>query len=536
VVSRARALNAKRIARHLDRITSKLVHAATRDRLKQCALALSDFAAGNRLSNLQIPDPAPVAFYQLVGEAYARVTRSIGAFYTPESVADRLVRLARAATPSLSNRVLDPACGAGSLLLAWLETDPMAELIGWDIDENALLLADRLLSSYADERDLSLDLRLETRDLFDTVDTEPVDVVLMNPPFGTTLTESARRFADRARLAGREPDLFVLSLERVLEAWPNAVAAVILPDVVRMQPEYAELRRSMCNAGILKTVEQLVFGSFPGVTVQPCLVISSPRGSANREVVLLGGDNRKNIEMSELLRDRECRWSLADPRVGHLWSLCAHNGVRLGDIAMCHEGVHTGNIRHKLFAADGDSAAARPMFKGADVHAFHHEYRGRYLRYDAALIDRDAGEYASLRDPEIFRGPKLLSRQTSDRLIVSLDRTDSVTDNSLHTIRVHPEADVAIEWLALYLNSRLATALYRFQSGEQDRPFPQIKLSLLRSLPIPPLGGRLAEVMELYETAKKEAESGGVSAGTIAAIDGIVFDSFRINRSDRACL
>lgn len=173
------------------------------------------------------------------------------------------------------------------------------------------------------------------------------------------------------------------------------------------------------------------------------------------------------------------------------------------------------------------------MLKGADVRPFTYTFKGRYLCFDPDLIDRGAGEYASFRDPAIFVGPKLLSRQTSDRLVACLDREEHVSDNTLHCIQLKPSAGISLEWLELLLNSKLATFLYRIQSGEQLRPLPQIKLKLLRRLPIREPRASAKAIRELAERVEREARQSGPSRKSIAQIDRLVFDAYDIEQTAR---
>ncbi len=446
----------------------------------------------------------------LVGRTYSRLHsgagHGVGSFFTPAWVARRLLALAASATPA-APLVFDPACGAGALLLAARERFPGARLVGWDTDQHALDLARVALGA---------DAELEVRDAFAPSDWPSADLIVLNPPYGTALPPSARALVPSSRYAGREPDLFALLLERCRLRAPRAVTAAVLPAVVCMQPEYRALRDAESPEG-LQALVWLPFGAFPEATVQPVLALFGA-GAASSTVPAVDAEGAEHALSREGIgADPERRWQLDG---GGLTACLVRLRARfpaLGAIAACHEGVHTGNVRHKLFTEDASAPGARPLLKGADVQRFRCAHARRWLRYDPTLVDRAAGEYASLRDPRVFLAPKLLSRQTSDHLVVALDESDAVTDNSLHTVRLHvqnapseapsrPDGEVpptpevvrdGLRWLAIVLNSTALTALYRHESGERARPLAQIKLRLLRSLPIPPrpaeLGGAALE-------------------------------------------
>ena len=473
----------------------------------------------------------PFDFFTAIGLVYATLTgsrtREMGAVYTPSWVARRLIAL-MGENGIAGDTVLDPACGGGALLLAWLDGGFGQALRGWDVDEHAVEICRAVLATYAKERGLKVDLDVRVRDLFDDDATVAHgEVVLMNPPYGTDLTELAQGYASQAELCGREPDLFVLALERILMSAEGV--GVIVPDVIRMQPEYRRLRLSLTQSGRLRELEQLRFGTFPTVSVQPNLLVMGPSREGGVVRFRDQDGHQREVLFTDLMNDEEYRWRVRSQNLDVYWRRWP---LRLGDIAYCHEGVHTGNIRSKLFTNDPSAGNARAMLKGADIRPFAYSFTGRYVRYDPGLVDRNAGEYASLRKPEIFKGPKLLSRQTTSQLIVCLDRGDYVTDNTIHTIRVRAGLDLPIEWLALYLNSSLATALYRHQSGEFGRPLPQIKLKFLRALPVPYVS-EFSEALKLYHSVETTARSGPLTRAFSARVDRFVFDTAGVPESDR---
>lgn len=453
----------------------------------------------------------------LAGRAYSRLRsaagRGVGSFFTPAWVARHLLDLVVASglEPTV---VFDPACGAGALLLAARERFPDAHLVGWDCDDHALRLARAALGAAAE---------LEARDAYASDDWPRADLVVVNPPYGTALPPAARALVPGSRYAGREPDLFALLLERCRLRAPDAATAAVLPAVVCMQPEYRALRAAESDAG-LRALSWLPFGAFPEATVQPVLALFAS-GAAPPTVTMRGEDGAEHVvSRAAIVADPERRWQLDEGALGACLARLRARFPSLGDLAACHEGVHTGNVRHKLFTDDATAPGARPLLKGADVERFALTHHGRWLRYDPRLVDRAAGEYASLRDPRVFLGPKLVSRQTSDHLVVALDETDAVTDNSLHTVRLHAQnADAAdasaalgvesvrddLRWLAIVLNSDALTALYRHESGERARPLAQIKLRLLRALPIPPRPEHLtgAELERLCTAEQTDARN-----------------------------
>lgn len=132
----------------------------------------------------------------------APMRRSLGLFATPEHVADALVALGG---PRAGERIHDPCCGTGSLLLAACRSVPNLRLSGADVNANLVALAARLLPAGTE---LAVaDARRPQPATF--------DLVLANPPFGTARARGGARnrsdeelrfvvgFADMVRPGGR---------------------------------------------------------------------------------------------------------------------------------------------------------------------------------------------------------------------------------------------------------------------------------------------------------------------------------------------
>ncbi len=88
-----------------------------------------------------------------------------------------------------------------------------------------------------------------------------------------------------------------------------------------------------------------------------------------------------------------------------------------------------------------------------------------------------------MRIPEIFERNKILTRQTADEIIAAYDTDKYYYSNTLHGTTIVNQNYQPIYVLAL-LNSKLMTWYYRSTTAEEGKVFAQIKIELLRLLPI----------------------------------------------------
>src|SRR5205814_1825361 len=119
----------------------------------------------------------------------------------------------------------------------------------------------------------------------------------------------------------------------------------------------------------------------------------------------------------------------------------------------------------------------RSFIYGRDLRRFTPPKPTEYIKYGPWL--------AEPRKPEFFHGSRVYSRKIlGDRLVVTLETTDSVADQQVYITR--PKTDMpSAAYLAGILGSCLMAFFIRVYYDEVNDMFPQIKVGQLQSLPIP---------------------------------------------------
>lgn len=312
------------------------------------------------------------------------------------------------------------------------------------------------------------------------------DAVVGNPPYLTRFSPEERRAALAwTRTRGRELDAFYLFVERSVGLLrPSGRCGMIIPNVFLRQHDSAPFRRFLLGYTIERIIDYR-FAAFGAATVPTAVLIvrAAPAPIDHGVTISDTNDTHRSVQQSILaeLPDAQFSAQLADAMP--LLQQIAAISAPLATFATSHEGIHSGNIRHKLFTQEADTNA-KPMLKGSDISRYDLRWGGWYVRYDPALIDRSQDEYASLRDERLFTEPKILTRQTGDRIIATWDDQGFYTDNTLHSTQVRPDCDLSPFYLLALLNSRLLSGIYQTLTGERGRALAQVKLVFLRRLPI----------------------------------------------------
>ena len=463
------------------------------------------------------------ALVEDVQKLRGRVERDpLGLVLTPPGVADALLQLIALSFPdefASTRAVLDPACGTGRLLdAAGTRLEETVDRVGWDVDPVVLHIARGLgsLRSRSNRRgDLFLDEHDGLRNRRPSARPGSL-LVLCNPPFVAGYARRSQAAAlDLDRLASVSKGwatgaintavAFVARIVRDLLR-PGEVGGLVLPDAFLNSPRYARMREAWLGHVDAFVVGRLPSDAFPGRVLRPVLV-ACRRAEFNP---FEAGDVPKvtTIEFAKwdegwparqrwesipadvvtLTRSRVIPW----PGLGLAHGL-VRAGVRtLGDTFVLRDGVNPGSAesRRALISTSGNRLREpRPLIEGRHVTPMRLHAPDHWIESDPSVIRtewRKAG--ASLRKPGLFDGPRLYSRQTASRLVVAFCDDESMAINSVHVIR-----STGPRWrqresllrLAAVLNTEVVSEVYRALFAEDREAFPQVKLTNLRSLPLP---------------------------------------------------
>jgi len=438
--------------------------------------------AAERLAD--VPDavfasPGALGEARLAAVPDATARKRGGLYYTPRPVAEALVGYALPGGARASALVLDPACGAGALLLAAFDrlveshvAGGMARsaaashvlachLYGTDLDALALacarfglaLAAARCGAREAPEPHLGRAdaLRPGGPAGFPT----RFDVLIANPPFleGRALSPGATRFLKaRYRSAAGKVNAAGCFLERGLGLLaPGGRLAYVVPQAILSNARYAEAR-AVLLAGGLDRVVALDRAPFAAPVVNAALVFARRPEAAGtgraraRRLVWIGrapgaqSAGRARLEAVpvgrlESLPARRIHFAPADAL--ELFARLLERGVPLGGVCEVRDGISTGfaHIRAELlgrreggaFVAESgrrarfDPERHRPVFDGAEFAALSPiRWRGRYVEYDRRW-EREPAPPAGrpvncqLREPGIFDRPEKLVSRQTAR-------------------------------------------------------------------------------------------------------------------------
>lgn len=200
-----------------------------------------------------------------------------GEYYTPRAVTQFMADMV---DPQLGETVLDPACGTGGFLVCALENmhSQVKSPADWKTLSRSiigiekkplphLLAITNLILHNIEAPRISRDNSLSRRPLRDYGESDRVDVILTNPPFGGTEEPGVENNFPAAYRTRETADLFLLLIIQLLK--DGGRAAVVLPDGFLfgegVKTRIKERLLEKCNLHTIVRLPKGVFNPYTGI-------------------------------------------------------------------------------------------------------------------------------------------------------------------------------------------------------------------------------------------------------------------------------
>jgi hypothetical protein len=379
------------------------------------------------------------------------------------------------------------------------------------------------------------------------------DVVIQNPPYVQIKgipTPERRVYEERYEFATGRFNLFYLFVERCkLLSRQCGVSSFIIPDRLLLNTQCKDIRAWLLNENDICELVSFAEQVFESVIVDSILLSfrrEQRKGDfvrARRKVSQRDIRNARaiTIPVSYFKLSPSSQFDLNYTPAKHdLLKRMATRGVQLGLISDTKDGIIQSKIGDLLFLTKRANAECRKMLVGQDVTRYEISYAGRWVNYQPDEMmrlerQRDGGGLR-LRDRYIFERPKILTRQTADEIIAAYDEKDFYYANTLHGTAItdrayHPHYVLGV------LNSKITTWYYRSNSDEEGKVFAQIKIELLRKLPIPKADNEQQRpVIQLVSKilAAKQREAEADTSALERELDELVYALYGLTKEEKA--
>ncbi len=237
------------------------------------------------------------AYEYLMGMYASKAGKSGGEFFTPQEVSELLTRLAVVGKKKV-NKVYDPACGSGSLLLK------AAKILGKENVSQGFFGQEINLTTYNLCR-INMFLHDIDYDKFDIAhedtlvspqhsDDEPFEVIVSNPPYSIkwegdnnpTLIND-KRFSPAGVLAPKSAADFAFIMHSLAWLATNGTAAIVcFPGIMYRGGAEKKIRQYLIDNNFVDCVIQLPSNLFFGTSIATCIMILKKNKKDNKTLFI----------------------------------------------------------------------------------------------------------------------------------------------------------------------------------------------------------------------------------------------------------
>lgn len=383
------------------------------------------------------------------------------------------------------------------------------------------------------------------------------DLVIANPPWGANLSKEEKlKLKDLyTTIDSSTPNSFAYFLG-LANKLGRGVISYVLPDSFLIK-DFAKTRKLFApfiteiswyqNTGMPEDLRPFVYVEHD-VCVLLATSISTPllkrvlnRYDLKRKTIVVKPDLVEKEKI--ILKDFEFVYNLTitDADLDILRKIMIHEP--LSNQLQCHEGIHTGNIRAKLFHHGKISNSCKPLYYGAgtggdNINNYYSSSNGWYVDYRKEIVLETEGEYASLRDERIFKNPKIYITRTGNPFKAFPD-LDTYASNNFFSLQFKNYEMNSVSDLKIvlpFIISRLTQYFIRkFAAPRLGNTFVETKIIHLLKMRIPDLQNenkkRLTDLVD--KAIKYTKEGGNVELGILQKeIDKFIYELYELDSKE----
>lgn len=269
--------------------------------------------------------------YEFLMTMYASSAgKSGGEFFTPQEVGELLARIVIMDKTSV-NKVYDPACGSGGLLLKFakiLGKENVREgffgqeinLTTYNLARINMFLHNINYNNFSIERGDTLIHPVHWND-------EPFDAIVSNPPYGihwagkkNPILINDERFAPAGVLAPSSKADLAFTMHMLSWLSPKGTAAIVeFPGVLYRGGAEQKIRQYMIDNNFVDTIIQLPSGLFFGTSIATCIIVLKKNKSDNN--ILFIDASKECVPNSNKMKNGTNTNKLSDENINNIVGL-----------------------------------------------------------------------------------------------------------------------------------------------------------------------------------------------------------------------
>jgi type I restriction-modification system DNA methylase subunit len=359
-----------------------------------------------------------------------------------------------------------------NLLLKIAEKGHRLPLLEQNIKSGNSLIDDKEIA-----KDKAFDWKAEFKDIMSE---NGFDVVIGNPPYVESRDiedDQWDYYRKKYSSAHKRFDLSVLFLEKAIEVLKNhgLLGVIISNKFTASDYGYGIRKHILDNCKIKQIIDVSNIDVFRDASTYPYIMLLQKELDEHErenniievkkvsvETELRGTEEFSEIVQGAFMKSANFIFSLdfTQEVTGILEKM---NSVSkpLDEICEMKDGIHTGNVREKLILDEKKNEGCKKLITAESINRYSLKWNGLWVDYRKEVINKDKGEYGSLRNPRIFEASeKLFTALFGLRPEVAYDDGKLYANNSVKIILARDKR-VNLKCVMALLNSKLMMFYYR---------------------------------------------------------------------------
>lgn len=336
------------------------------------------------------------------------------------------------------------------------------------------------------------------------------DIVIGNPPYGILFNKEEKKFLENNLPAfKRNNDFYVAFMQLALNLLRDkGLFSFIIPNTYLTGSYFNEIKKYILEkTKIIKILDLGTNHVFKDPSVfNSIIVLQKESNKKNRDENILEFLSFSELHEQNLIdSDKVCTvvnipqrkfidldWEPKDKIVDKILAegkTTINDFCYVKDVGFNYWSIGRGKKRGDSIGSkvlyDGPRQNPKdiPFLKGRDLTRYGYKFGNHWLRYNYK-------EYLQKNDifrfnPEFLeKVPKILYRQTADRIIATIDFRKYYLDKTIHLIVPKENKQVNLFFLLGVLNSKLMLYFYRETSREKGRAFAQVMTLDIKRIPL----------------------------------------------------
>jgi hypothetical protein len=337
------------------------------------------------------------------------------------------------------------------------------------------------------------------------------DVIIGNPPYRTfqlgrlqksesdeILKYYQNKFPNAFAYKINIYSLFLEKCNELLKS--NSILSFIIPNTFLSALQFKNIRKSMINNGYFSDLIDIRYKVFEDAEIGGNLIFKYIKSFNNYhntyiKTINIQSDLQNNVyDLANLYKNANEQNNYSfyyDNFIENFIEKIKTIVTPLDNFVTFYQGIITGDNK-KFLSAQKLNPKYFEILQGKNIFRYLYEFTGTYILFEPKLLWSNT----NVDKFKVFE--KLISRQTSDKLIAAYDSEGYFSLDSTHVMLLKDNS-YSLKYILGIFNSKLLNYIYKKRINETGRVFAQVKVVNLKQLPIRSINFGIKSEKQMHE-------------------------------------